>query len=270
MSSTAPAPSTTKTTTIPSLTVDQCRVILSQYFKRVPVLADGNCLFASLVELFPHHNFNIPYLRHCVATRFLNPDDTLASKTLLNWVDLFRILKHEFESCFEQLKRETDTAKAKDIFDTSLFETVWHMRLFPDLHTINVNMTEAEMPILITPQQRKFIYDVVMTREFWAEEFTLSTLSQMLKCAFIIVDGNRIPYSNTVADNFPLSRPTASSDNFPLSRLAVPAMHSEATVYQALRGFVLRNTETTADMPESHVWLYLSAKHYQPLFFQGV
>lgn len=234
---------------------EECQEILHRYFKRLPISSDGNCLFSSLVAFFP--TLTVVKLRECVARRFLDGNDIFASKTILNWVDLFRILRREFMSVKEDLFVQR---VKEDLFDMNLFETVWHMREFPGLNHINVNMTDSETQYLITAEQRKYVYNAIMNREFWAEEFTLATLSNALGTHFIIVDGNKISYLS----------PSQRQTNKNINILNPQTRHmTEAQVYDRLRPFILRHTETLASANTNHIWLYLSAKHYQPLFFHS-
>lgn len=220
-----------------------------QYFYTLPIAPDGNCLFASLCALFPGQ-VTVEQLRHIVARRFLNPSDLFASKTILNWAELYRHLGHEYMS------NDVQCPNKKDRNLSNLMETVQHMKQFPHLTQLNVNMKDQDTAYLITKDQREFVYSVVMSQEFWGEEFSLQTLSDVLKLQFLIVDGSTIKNIDQTDSLTNLN----NSNSLPKK--------SELEVYHILQPFLLQSVQVLNISDRRPIWLYLRSKHYQPLIFK--
>lgn len=136
-----------------------------RFFKLHSTKANGNCLFESLsfayVELAEITDDKIGYLRSMIAQTMLDPNNEEATNVLKTWHMLYNMFKKEG--------------------DKEMIRHYNHMECLDDV-------PEEE---LLTDENRRKVYNAMMEKDFWGEEYSLKVFERELKAKFIILNADK-------------------------------------------------------------------------------
>lgn len=136
-----------------------------RFFKLHNTQANGNCLFHSLslayVELTEITDDKIGFLRSMVAQTILDPNNEEAANVLKTWHMLYTMFKKEG--------------------DKEMIRHYNHMEC----------LEGVEEEELLTDENRRKVYNAMMERNFWGEEYCLKVFERELKVKFIILNADK-------------------------------------------------------------------------------
>lgn len=144
--------------------------------------SDGDCMFSSIKYALDSIGkvYSIASLRNAIAQRALNENDIEFNSVLQSW--------HEMSHAIEESKISTGT--------------ICPLALQDVMHVYGI-LCQSSWPL--EPNVRQFIYQRMMSREYWGDEISLRTLSQKLGVCFLVWDASSgapyMPLINTTDDN---------------------------------------------------------------------